>query len=97
MPAYTINISNKQDAALTDVVAAYNAPLLLQNPPGDALTKAQYIDRIMLTPQLQKMLDDAILARSEKLVAGTKLAADAADTTTLTKIRNDLIAGGYPV
>ena len=97
MPAYTINLSNKQDAALTDVVAAYNAPLLLQSPPGNTLTKAQYIDQVMVTPELNTLIAQAIEARAAKLIAATKTAADANDNTTLNKIKNDLIAGGYSV
>jgi hypothetical protein len=79
------------------VVAAYNAPLLLQNPPGNTLTKAQYIDQVLVTPELNALAAQAIAARSAKLVAGTQAAADANDNVTLNKIKNDLIAGGYPV
>ncbi len=89
---YTITITNRQDADLKKVVDAYNAPLLLQTPPGNTLTKKQYLDQVLITPILTKVRADAAVADINALITALQKAADDANDAALAQVRTDLAA-----
>ena len=92
---HTISLTNKQENALTDLVAAYNAPLLAQTPPGVTLTNDQYLLQVVVAPAITTMETSAAAVIIGTLHARMNAAAAASDKATLNKINNDLTTGGY--
>lgn len=96
MANHTISLVAKDENALTDATAAYNAPLLLQVPPGVTLTNDQYLQQIIVAPAIASMRAIASAANIGNLHTRLQAAGDAGDRQTLNKVGVDLTSGGYP-
>ena len=92
---HSYTLTNKDEAALTDAVAAYNAPLLAQTPPGTTLTNDQYIAKFYIDPAIEAMKATAAAAIIGGLQARLNAAAAAGDKSTLNKVSINLTNGGY--
>lgn len=72
-----------QAKALTILTAAFNAPLLLQTPPGRTRTEDEYLDEFIFGPPLDAMVAQAAAATKAPIVEKLEKAISEGDVATV--------------
>ena len=86
MATYTIETSNAEERGLDFVVAERNAARAAEVPPKPALTKAEYLDKILVRRSLLAFRDQMKAAEAREI----KDAYEAANNATQASVRDAL-------